>query len=112
MKEIKQKSANFSRRNAINATTAVAMQDKAGETLVNIKAAAIMSDVDRQTGEIKDVAAIIDGDGICYTSISSVILDQMDDIIALLDDGETFDLAVISRKTKTANRDYLTLQIL
>lgn len=110
-KNVTRHSANFTRKHAINLSTAVSLQDVAGEKLVGIKAAAIVDDIDRETGESKQVAALVDNNGITYTSISSVVMDSMDDIIDLLDDGETFDVQVISRKTKSSNRDYLSVVV-
>lgn len=111
-KTIIKSSAKFTRRHAINLNTAFSLQDAAGARLESIQAAAIMDDIDRETGETKPVAAIVTGDGATYTSISAVVMESMEDIIELLDDGETFDLQVVSRKTKSSNRDYLSLVVI
>lgn len=110
-KSIVKATTKFTKRHAINLGTAVSLQDVAGEKLIGIQAAAVVDDIDRETGETKPVAAFVDGDGIVYTSISSVVMESMDDIIDLIDEGETFDLTVMSRKAKGSNREFLSVVV-
>lgn len=109
-KAIIAKTNNFTRKMAVNIGTSIALQDMAGQKIESIEAAAIVTDVDRETGEEKEVAIIVDGSGISYSAISATVLSQMDDVIALLDDGETFDIIVVSRKSK-GGRDFITLNV-
>lgn len=109
-KAIITKTENFTRKMAVNIGTSIALQDMAGQKIESIEAAAVVTDVDRETGEEKEVAIIVDGAGMSYSAISATVLGQMDDVIALLDDGETFDIIVVSRKSK-GGRDFITLNV-
>ena len=101
---------NFTRKMGINIGTSIALQDMAGQKITSIQAAAIVTDVDRETGEEKEVAILVDESGVCYSAISATVLGQMEDVIALLDDGESFDVIVVSRKSK-GGRDFITLNV-
>lgn len=101
----------FTKRHAVNIGTAVSLQEMAGTKIMGIQAAAIVEDNDRETGESKAVAVFVDSDGVVYTSISSVVMEQMDDIIDLINDGEMFDLTVMSRKAKGSNREFLSVVV-
>lgn len=111
-KKIIKSSEKFTRRHAVNLSVAYSLQEVAGSTLNDIVAAAVVEDVDRDTGEAKPVSVLVAGNGGVYTSISSVVMESMDDIIDLLDDGEKFDIQIVIRKTKSSNRDYLSLMII
>lgn len=111
-KKIIKSSEKFTRRHAVNLTVAYSLQDVAGSKIESVVAAAIVEDVDRDTGEAKPVSVIVSGNGEVYTSISSVVMESMDDIIDLLDDGEKFDIQIVTRKTKSSNREYLSLMII
>lgn len=110
-KAIIAKTENFNRKMAINIGTSIALQDKAGQKIASIAAAAIVTDIDRETGEEKQVAVIVDGGGMSYSSISATVLQQMDDIIELIDEGEDFDVVVVSRTSK-GGRDFITLNVI
>lgn len=109
-KTIITKTENFTRKMAINIGTSIALQDKAGQKITDIAAAAVVTDIDRETGEEKQVAILVDGGGMSYSAISATVLQQMDDIIELIDDGEDFDVIVVSRKSK-GGRDFITLNV-
>lgn len=111
MKAIKTATKNFTKKMAINIGMGTPLKDAADTVLESIQAAAIVEDVDRETGEIKVAAAIVDGNGAVYTSISATVLESIPDIIELIDDGEEFDVRVIVRTSK-AGREFLTLNVL
>lgn len=110
-KNIIRATEKFTKRHAINLGTAISLQDMAGQKIMSIKAAAIVDDIDRETGESKPVAAFVDAEGLVYTSISAVVMESMEDIIDLIDEGETFDLSVMSRKAKGSNREFLSVVV-
>lgn len=110
-KTIKSKTESFTRKMAINIGNSKALQDIKGQKIVDVKAAAIVEDIDRETGELKEVAVLVDGDGISYTAISSIVMDVMDDIIELINDGEAFDVLVEGRKSK-GGRDFISIMVL
>lgn len=110
-KEIVQKSQSFTRKMAINIGTGKPLQDCAGDKIIGIQAAAIVRDLDKETGEIKDVAVLVDEDGMLYSSISSIVMDVMPDVIELVDDGEQFDCTVTSRKSR-GGRDFINLIVI
>lgn len=109
-KTIITKTENFTRKMAINIGTSIALQDKAGQKITGIVAGAVVTDIDRETGEEKQVAVLVDASGMSYSAISATVLQQMDDIIELIDDGEDFDVIVVSRKSK-GGRDFITLNV-
>lgn len=111
-KKIAQQSANFTRKHALNAGTAISLQDCDGKRIEGIYAAAVLEDVDRETGEQKLVGVLVDKDSKVYSTISTVILDQMEDIIGLIEDGEDFDIEINARKTRNGSREFLTATIL
>lgn len=110
-KTIKLQTESFNRKMAINIGTSKAMQDMKGQKISNIQAAAIVEDVDKETGELKEVAVIVDGDGISYTAISGTVMDVMEDVIELINDGEEFDVLITGRKSK-AGREFISLTVL
>lgn len=109
-KAIIAKTNNFTKKMAINIGTSIALQDMGGQKITSIQAAAIVTDVDRETGEEREVAIIVDESGMVYSAISATVLSQMEDVIDLLDDGESFDIIVVSRKSK-GGRDFITLNV-
>lgn len=110
MKKIILATNNFTRKMSINLSTAESMQDHVGEEFHPF-AGAIIEDIDRETGEIKQCAAIVLDDGTTITSISPTVVQAMDDIIALMNDNETFGIRIVSRKSKANKRDYLSLTV-
>lgn len=109
-KTIITKTENFTRKMAINIGTSIALQDKVGQKINSIVAAAVVTGIDRETGEEKQVSVLVDAGGMFYSAISATVLEQMDDIIELIDDGEDFDVIVVSRTSK-GGRDFITLNV-
>ena len=112
MKKVLAQSAGFTKKHQINVATGKSLNDMAGSKIVGVTAAAIIEDADKETGEVKRVGVVVDKEGYVYSSISEVVLESMEGVIELLEDGEDFDIGVVSRKSKGNNRDYLSLAIL
>lgn len=102
-------SANFTKKMAVNISSATSMQDMAGETVHGLTACAILTDVDRETGEEKQVGVVVTHDG-TYSTISASVIDQLYDVIDLLDEGEDMDMEII-RRTSKGGRDFLNIRV-
>lgn len=111
MKKVLSATENFTKKDAINMRNGLPLKDEPNGKTFKIQRAAIVEDVDEESGEVKNVSVLIDADGKCYTAISSTIADIMDDCIELLDAGESVSLTLIKRKS-SAGREFLTFQVM
>lgn len=105
-------SHNFSKKDIINSKNGIPLQDFEGDSteLRNITKAAMIEDVDPETGETKYITVLVIGDDY-YTSISGTIYDSMGDVLDVMADEEKVDMRINRRKSK-GGRDFLTLNIL
>lgn len=106
---MKNVSEKWSKKDTINTSASVALQEIAGET-INVEAVAIGEDADAD-GEIKEVGYIKAEDGTIYGTISATALRSIDNIIDLLSDGEAVSVKVVMRKAKSG-RDFITLMVI
>lgn len=111
MKRIINATENFNKKDAINMRNGLPLKDEPSGKTFNISKAAVVEDIDGETGELKNVSVLIDSDGKCYTAISLTVADIMNDCIELLDAGESVTLELIKRKS-SAGREFLTFQVM
>lgn len=74
---------------------------------------AISNDLDRETGEYRDVGYIASTDGMVYGTISATAIQAIDGIIDALTDEEfelPVDVGVAIRKSN-GGRDYITINV-
>lgn len=110
MKNIKRATSNFTLKDSINARNGFPLQDEENGLVIHVSRAAIVEDADKDTGELKEAAVIIDNECKVYTSISASIMDIMDDVIDLLDAGESVTLTLVKRESK-GKRTFLTFMV-
>ena len=95
-------------------SVSLALQDNCGSELT-IRAFAISTTKDAETGEPKEVAYLFAEDGAVYGAISATILETVSDIIEFANEGE-INLPLIvraeSRKNKAGSRDFISLRII
>lgn len=110
MKNLKRATSNFTKKDSINARNGFPLQDEENGLVIHVSKAAILEDVDGDTGELKEVSVITDSEGKVYTSVSASIMDIMDDVIDLLDAGESVTLTLVKRESK-GKRTFLTFMV-
>lgn len=110
MKNVIKKTASFTAKNSLSAKNGISLKDCEDGKRFDVRAAALFEDVDDATGTIKQpLAAIVDADGKCYTSISATVVDIMSDVIDIIEEGEAVTIELVKKKSG-AGREYLILQ--
>lgn len=74
---------------------------------------AISEDVNRETGELREVGYIASADGVVYGTISATAMQAISGIIDAVTDGD-FELPVevgVSIRKSNAGRDFITLNV-
>lgn len=105
-------STNFTKRDMLNSRAGVPLKDfEESITINNVISAAVLSDVDEDTSEIKDVGVIVTADKTYYTTISATIIDTMEDLIDILNEEGNVDIRV-NKRLSNNKREFLTMVIL
>lgn len=102
---------NFTKKDEINSRNSLALQDLPDGHILTINKAAVISRLDVETGESKEVSILVTEDGEVYSAISATVCDIMDDIIELMEEEPIVNLRLNKRKSK-AGREFLSLTIL
>lgn len=110
-REVVVSTANFTKKDNVNARNGFSLQDVAQDEILKINKAAIVMGSDKDSGNNRQVAVLMSDDGVVYTSISENVLDAMDDICELIDETGSVDIRVFKRKSKQG-RDFISLSIL
>lgn len=111
MKEVVKATQNLSKIDLINAETSIAFKTLKGKSeAIKIKSCAIVRDVDRETGELRNFSYIFAEDGTVYGGNSESIERSSEQLIDLLDDGESVGFTVRANTTN-AGREFLSLNI-
>lgn len=111
-REIVLSTNNFGKKDFINARNGFSLQDcEANAVLHIVKAAIILGPDNEAEDDTRQVAILMDGEGVTYTSISETVLDSMSDVCELIDEEGAQDIKLFKRKSK-GGRDFLTLSIL
>lgn len=107
------KTANMTTKDMINARTA-SVQLKAAPEHFKATGLAISQDLDKETGEMREVGYIAADNGDVYGTISNTALCTIDEIIKAVEEGEIelpCELGVRLRKSN-AGREFITLTLL
>lgn len=108
-RKIVTQSVDFQKKDFINSRNGLALQDVETGTRIVLTAAAILRD--DTDGEEKDVAVLCTESDV-YTSISSSVVDIIDDIIAMqVEDGGELPTVTLNKRKSKSGRDFLTLMI-
>lgn len=110
-REVITSTANFTKKDNINARNGFSLQDVAQDEILKIDRAAIVMGNDKDGGEKRQVAVLMSDDGVAYTSISENVLDALEDICEIIDETGSVDIRVFKRKSKQG-RDFISLSIL
>lgn len=112
--DILSSTGGFNKRDALNSKNGIALQDFEGDSMVipNVVKAACATNVDEDTGELKNVSILVTEDQTYFTSISSTIFENMDDLMDILEDEKKIDVRINRRVSKGNKRDFLTLTVL
>lgn len=104
----------FTKRDALNSRNGFALQDFEGDSMEipNVVKAACATNVDEDTGEIKNVSILVTEDHTYFTSISTTIYDNMEDLMEILEDESKINVRIHKRVSKGNKRDFLTLTVL
>lgn len=103
---------NMSAKDMINAKTSSVQLKSAPERFI-CTGMAISSDVDRETGEYREVGYVVAENGTVYGTISATALSSIDAIIDGVENGEMSlpcELGVSLRKSN-AGREFITLSV-
>lgn len=106
------RSVNMSVKDLINAKTS-SVQLKSAPERFTCRAMAITSDLDKETGELREVAYCVSDNGTVYGTISATAIASIDAIITAVESDEISlpcDLGVQLRKSNS-NREFITLSI-
>lgn len=106
------KSVGMTAKDLINAKTS-SVQLKAAPEKFTCRGLAVTTDVDKSTGETREVGYAVSEDGTVYGTISATAISSIDAIIDAVD-GEAFDLPVeigVSIRKSNAGRDFITLSV-
>lgn len=103
-------SANVTKFDLINAETSDSFKSIVGEDFKEIRACAIVEDVDRESGEMKEFSYIFTTEGDVYGGNSESVKRACDNVIELLTDGERIKFRVKSAKTNNG-REFLSLLV-
>lgn len=109
MKKIIAQTNNITKKDSINAYSAIALKSIKGE-VIHIARCAVMEDIDKETGETKEVGYLVSDKGEAYSCISGTVISIIYDIIDLIDDGEEVSV-IVNSGVSNAGREYLTLSI-
>ena len=112
--DILSSTGGFNKRDALNSKNGIALQDFEGDSMVipNVVKAACATNTDEDTGELKNVSILVTEDQTYFTSISSTIFENMEDLMDILEDEQKIDVRINRRVSKGNKRDFLTLTVL
>lgn len=112
-RKIESATKNFNKRDALNSKSANPLKDFEGTSVImeNIVKAAIITDNDEETGEIKNIGVIVNENNDYYTTISATILESIDELIEIIDEEENVKIR-INKRLSNNKREFLTLTIL
>lgn len=108
MKKINVATSNFTTRDKFNIKVSKSLKDAVNEKLTILKAC-VGEDVDKDNNEVRAAAFITDKGA--YSSISSTVIDCVEDLIEMIDDGEENLTVMVEERTSNSNRDYLVLTL-
>lgn len=109
MREIVKQSKKFTKKDLINSRSGEPLQGHCEETLT-VLSCAIIHDTDNG-GEERDVGTLVTDQG-TMTTISKNIIESIEDIIMLEEDGEEKIQIIVDMRKSKQGRDYLSLTIL
>lgn len=111
-KTMNNRKINITAKDMINAKNS-SVQLKSAPPRFTCTGLAITTDVDRETGEMREVGYVVASDGTVYGTISSTAISSIDAIISAVEDGDIelpCDLGVALRKSN-AGREFITLSV-
>lgn len=111
MRTIIENTNNFTKRDSMNSRNGLPLQDLDDKSTIKVTTAAILEDVDEETGERKEIGVIRTPDKLYYTTISATVIDTMHDLIDIINEEGDVEIRLGKRKSK-GGREFLTITIL
>lgn len=111
MRNIILNTKNFTKRDSMNSRNGLPLQDLEDKEKIKVTTAAILEDTDEETGERKEIGVLVTPEKQYYTTISSTVIDTMNDLIDIIDEEDEVEIR-LGKRTSKGGRVFLTITIL